>query len=553
MSKSDKNSCKKDCPCTSCKGSHNDLEEKFTDYARTVVGRALASPGAADNAAMLGPAQSLGLSAAGVVAQDSLPHIKKAASRVANKVKRFAKGLKSKETRYRDFQDKVHGSSHWNPARGKAVRKGGDIAVSKGIDPGYYPWDKRPKGLKIFESKEGKNSMSINLDESALVSVHAAFVKGAHDLMKHPNVYAQSHGNGVLEDLHNGDYNAAKNNLDLGSMWARDHDRIKDSASMLLNSNNKLAASHAKEALHHLNNNHDHVLALTHVKKAEKAHQFNIKEETQLPDQTPLTKVGATKTGEKLVPEKRKSPSIPENPVTKVIAGKDGEEYKKEKQMSEDKYTRLAEAAFGPLNQNNPFRSAPLKEEVEQIDEISNQLAQKAFVKASTDDKHYKHRAASMNRTSDEFEDHVEKTADRLHGHIERKFGNVAGLRATRALEKKKYGKVYTSLDPKHKYIDEGDVIQFPGKPKPTPKPSKVITTATRRPSGPRPVKENLNQRFPDVERDIAAIMKESYKKAKLKEDATNIYIATPEQRNDWLEVGRGAMDVMDYINKYKV
>lgn len=230
MSKSDKNSCKKDCPCTSCKGSHNDLEEKFTDYAQTVVGRALASPGAADNAAMLGPAQSLGLSAAGVVAQDSLPHIKKAASRVANKVKRFAKGLKSKETRYRDFQDKVHGSSHWNPARGKAVRKGGDIAVSKGIDPGYYPWDKRPKGLKIFESKEGKNSMSINLDESALVSVHAAFVKGAHDLMKHPNVYAQSHGNGVLEDLHNGDYNAAKNNLDLGSMWARDHDRIKDSA-----------------------------------------------------------------------------------------------------------------------------------------------------------------------------------------------------------------------------------------------------------------------------------------------------------------------------------
>lgn len=548
MSKSDKNSCKKDCPCTSCKGSHNDLEEKFTDYAQTVVGRALASPGAADNAAMLGPAQSLGLSAAGVVAQDSLPHIKKAANRVANKVKRFAKGLKSKETRYRDFQDKVHGSSHWNPARGKAVRKGGDIAVSKGIDPGYYPWDKRPKGLKIFESKEGKNSMSINLDESALVSVHAAFVKGAHDLMKHPNVYAQSHGNGVLEDLHNGDYNAAKNNLDLGSMWARDHDRIKDSASMLLNSNNKLAASHAKEALHHLNNNHDHVLALTHVKKAEKAHQFNIKEETQLPDQTPLTKVGATKTGEKLVPEKRKEPSIPENPVTKVIAGKDGEEYKKEKQMSEDKYTRLAEAAFGPLNQDNPFRSMSLKEEVKYLDEVSDEKAEKVA----------RLRVAKTQSFTDKSKGYTRTIPGKEKEHTDamnKQFKSIDRMGPKRWAAARDRG-IETELGinkEEVEHIDEGDVIQFPSKPKSKPKPSKVITTATRRPAGPRPVKENLNQRFPDVERDIAAIMKESYKKAKLKEEANNIHIATPEQRSDWLEVSRGAMDVMDYINKYKV
>lgn len=63
----------------------------------------------------------------------------------------------------------------------------------------------------------------------------------------------------------------------------------------------------------------------------------------------------------------------------------------------------------------------------------------------------------------------------------------------------------------------------------------------------------NINQRFPDVERDVAAIMKESYKKKKMMEDATNIQIATPEQRNDWLDVGRGSMDIADYINKYKV
>lgn len=169
-----------------------------------------------------------------------------------------------------------------------------------------------------------------------------------------------------------------------------------------------------------------------------------------------------------------------------VVAGKTGEEYSKPqeevKQMKEDKYARLAEAAFGPLNRSNPFRSASLNEEQE-----TKKAAQQGAM-----------------------EEEVE-------------------------------------------HIDEGDVVQFP-RPKPTPKPSsKVITTATRRPAGPRPVKENLNQRFPDVERDIAQIMKESYKKTKLKEDATNIYIATPEQREDWLNVGRGSMDVLDYINKYKV
>lgn len=154
-----------------------------------------------------------------------------------------------------------------------------------------------------------------------------------------------------------------------------------------------------------------------------------------------------------------------------VVAGKTGEEYSKKpqtevKEMSEDKYAKLAEAAFGSFNKNNPFRNtSKMEEKVEQM--------------------------------------------------------------------------------------DEGDVIQF--KPKPTPKPSKVITTATRRPAGPRPVKENLNQRFPDVEKDITAIMKESYKKKKMMENATNIHIATPEQREDWLNVGRGSMDVLDYINKYKV
>jgi len=392
MSKSDKNSCKKDCPCTKCMGSQNDLEEKFTDYVKTAVGRAMTKPGYADNAAVLGPAQSAATTVAGVMAKDAVPHIKKAAQKTVNKIKRFAKNIKSPETRYRDFQDKVHDSTkQWNPARGKAVRKAGDIAVSKGVDPGYYPWDKRPSYLKIFESKEGQNSMSVNLEENADIHVHPAFLRAAHKLASHSNVYAKSHAEGALEHIHNGDYNSAKADLDLGNMWARDHDRIKEGASSFLNSNNKIAASHAKEALYNLNVNHDHEAAIDYLKRAQKAHQFNLKEES-LPDQTPFTKVGATKTGEKLVPEKRKEPSIPANPVTKVNAGKTGEVYT----------AKLAERNFA-------------------------------------------------------------------------------------------------------------------------------------------------------VEASIQEIMKKTYEKKKMMEDATNIHIATPEQRQDWLEVSRGAMDVMNYINKYKV
>jgi hypothetical protein len=611
MSKSDINSCKKGCPCTSCKGSHNDLEEKFTDYAQTVVGRALASPGAADNAAMLGPAQSLGFSAAGVMAQDSLPHIKKVATSVVNKVKRFAKGLKSKETRYRDFQDKVHGSSHWNPARGKAVRKGGDIAVSKGIDPGYYPWDKRPKGLKIFEDTKKESPMSKS-------DIHSTFLHFVDNLENHKSGLVNEHGKEARTALEKGDYNLAKHYLDKGHDLSRHFDRIHTAASLLTKSKDDDAVTHAKDSLLNLHSGY-FKKAQHHLDVATMYHNREIQESKEV-DLTPLTKVGATKTGEKLVPEKRKSPSIPENPVTKVIAGKNGEEYKKEKQMSEDKYTRLAEAAFGPLNQNNPFRSAPLNEEVEQMNEEAPMYNVTNIKTGQIVGTHQHGRGFIPSRPNSGLTpsptipdghkiDRSSPVGERFRSapleeaeHIdEAKFQHPA----QRAIEKHLkglYGPGKVTIEPfpgkppghysatheapdgetnshmvrpgkkptshiiddsphvsssyhseEVEHIDEGDVIQFPGKPKPTPKPSKVITTATRRPAGPRPVKENLNQRFPDVERDIAAIMKESYKKAKLKEEANNIHIATPEQRSDWLEVSRGAMDVMDYINKYKV
>ena len=674
MSKSDTNSCKKGCSCTSCKDSHNDLEEKFTDG-------------------------------------------------VWNKVKRFAKSIKSPETRYRDFQDKVHGSSHWNPARGKAVRKGGDIAVSKGIDPGYYPWDKRPKFLKIFEDTKKESSMS-NPD------IHGTFMHFIDSLKGHKSPFVNKHGNDAKLALERGDYTLAKNSIDAGHTMSRQFDRIHTAAGLLKKSKDENAVSHATDALLHLHTGNIDK-AQKHLDVATMYHNREIQEskEVDLNNLAPLTKVGATKTGEKLVPEKRKAASIKANYTPGIQAGKSGEEY-----MKKDKYTELAEAAFGSLNKSNPFRGAPLNEEaptfnvrnIETNQIVGTHQHGRGFIPSRPNsglkpsptipDGHKIDRSnpkdsmrlnkikpsketsfGSLNKSNSfrsvplELEEakkvphpHIKKLMDKVGEHFEdiglprgktkytgihngshtfehqlpeddfgdvtthnyrvelgdmpraihtgtwtedaegtrqgsknpkhnvsfnpnfnideevehldevsdEKMEKVARLRvaATKSnldgnrvapdkLEKyrRDFNKQMKSIDamgPKRwaaardrgintelgikkeefEQMDEGDVIQFPSKPKPTStKPSKVITTATRRPAGPRPVKENLNQRFPDVERDITAIMKESYKRAKLKEDAMNIHIATPEQRNDWLDVSKGAMDVVDYINKYKV
>lgn len=64
---------------------------------------------------------------------------------------------------------------------------------------------------------------------------------------------------------------------------------------------------------------------------------------------------------------------------------------------------------------------------------------------------------------------------------------------------------------------------------------------------------DNINNRNYAVEQDIAEIMKNTYWRKAMQEEAMNIYIASSEQREDWLNVGRGSMDVLDYINKYKV
>jgi hypothetical protein len=47
--------------------------------------------------------------------------------------------------------------------------------------------------------------------------------------------------------------------------------------------------------------------------------------------------------------------------------------------------------------------------------------------------------------------------------------------------------------------------------------------------------------------------MAKTFEKRKMFEDASNIAIISPEQRQDWLNVSTGSMEVVDYFNKYKV
>ena len=104
--------------------------------------------------------------------------------------------------------------------------------------------------------------------------------------------------------------------------------------------------------------------------------------------------------------------------------------------------------------------------------------------------------------------------------------------------------------------------------PESKPKPKKVDNELRFKPDhGARPShtllphvhKEAASFRYVSTNRNVALessieqIMKESYKKKAKMQEGMNINIATPEQREDWLNVGRGAMDISDYINKYKV
>lgn len=60
-------------------------------------------------------------------------------------------------------------------------------------------------------------------------------------------------------------------------------------------------------------------------------------------------------------------------------------------------------------------------------------------------------------------------------------------------------------------------------------------------------------KRMPAVEHAIRGIMERTYEVRKIRAEAAEISIGTPEQRQDWMNVEQGKMDVVDYFNKYRI
>lgn len=62
-----------------------------------------------------------------------------------------------------------------------------------------------------------------------------------------------------------------------------------------------------------------------------------------------------------------------------------------------------------------------------------------------------------------------------------------------------------------------------------------------------------ITKRMPAVENAVLDVMAKSLERRRIYQESTNIAIVSPEQRNDWMNVERGQMDVVSYFNKYKV
>jgi len=91
---------------------------------------------------------------------------------------------------------------------------------------------------------------------------------------------------------------------------------------------------------------------------------------------------------------------------------------------------------------------------------------------------------------------------------------------------------------------------------KQTTGPSPATGTSTRITAGKTGEAYNttgITQRVPAVESAVLDVMAKTFERRKMFEDASNIAIISPDQRQDWLNVSTGKMDVADYFNKYKV
>lgn len=86
-----------------------------------------------------------------------------------------------------------------------------------------------------------------------------------------------------------------------------------------------------------------------------------------------------------------------------------------------------------------------------------------------------------------------------------------------------------------------------------TSKPTGTKTGVTSSKTGEAYNTTGITKRMPAVENAVLDVMAKSLERRRIYQESTNIAIVSPEQRNDWMNVERGAMDVVSYFNKYRV
>jgi hypothetical protein len=221
-----------------------------------------------------------------------------------------------------------------------------------------------------------------------------------------------------------------------------------------------------------------------------------------------------------------------------------------------------------------------MKEDVEELHEIGDtpegKKVLKKYVKGATSSaiqlgvKHGEKKAERderdrmMNRHMMGFSDKedvhkkMKTTHDDVHKPREKALRRYQGiLRATDRLTKEEVNMTDTSMGGADTVAQSsaGEVYKKASTKKSTA-PTTPTGTATHVVQGKTGDAYNatpITQRNLNLEHSIQQVMNTSYQLKAIREQAADLSIITPEQRNDWINVERGQMNVVDYFNKYKI
>jgi len=203
-----------------------------------------------------------------------------------------------------------------------------------------------------------------------------------------------------------------------------------------------------------------------------------------------------------------------------------------------------------------------VNEEAEQIDELSKEFVAKHVKKAAvdmaiqrgTEVANFDATAPGANdpEGAKKYDRAFVKKHNRFRG-IDTGLKKLSGQAKVNATEETEADQLDTSLSDVVPG-KEGEIYKKTSEKSTAPsKPTGTTTHVVAGKTGEAYNTTGITKRVPALESAIADVMAESFRKRALYEEAANISIVTPEQRQDWMNVEMGKLNFMDYLDKYKV